>query len=352
MIYLDTTKSSDARHRSGLTRVTSRLAAGLGDAARPARWDARRKVFIGDGGAAPGREDWLFTAELFSEEERPGWGEFLAARTCRTAAIFHDAIPLRLPHTTWPRSVARHPGYLKLLAGFDLVRAVSRSSRDDLTGYWRWLGLESSPSVGVLALGADFDGAPRVTAERTRTRDLVCTGILEPRKNQDFLVEVCARLWRVGVDFHLHLVGRVNPHFGEPVRRRAREVAREFPGRLTHHEGLPDEGLARLLEAARATLFPTLAEGCGLPLLESLWRGTPCVCSDLPVLRENADPGGCVPVAAGDIEAWVRALSRILTDDEHHARLVREAISRPLPRWADAAADLRAELSGGAGASP
>ncbi|MCE2862693.1 MAG: glycosyltransferase [Opitutaceae bacterium] len=347
MIYLDTTKSSDARHRSGLTRVTSRLAAALGDSARPARWDERKRVFVDEGGVVPGQDDWLLTAELFSEEERPGLGEFLAGQTCRKAAIFHDAIPLRFPHTTWPRSVSRHPGYLKLLAGFDRIRAVSGASRDELTGYWRWLGLESSPPVGVLALGADFDGTPRVTSARPRTRNLVCTGIIEPRKNQGFLLEVCVRLWREGVDFQLHLVGRVNPHFGEPVRRRAREVAREFPGRLIHHEGLADDGLARLLESARATIFPTLAEGCGLPLLESLWRGTPCVCSDLPVLRENADPGGCIPVTAGDPEAWTRALRRILTDDAHHEALVRETLARPLPRWDEAASDLRAELSAG-----
>ena len=344
MIFLDTTKSSEARQRSGLTRVTTRLAAALGESVRPARWDPRRRLFVDDQGAAPRRDDWLLTAELFSEEERPGLGEFLAGRTCRTAAIFHDAIPLRFPHTTWPRSVSRHPGYLKLLAGFDRIRAVSHASRDELAGYWRWLGLESTPPVGVIALGADFDGAPRATSERPRTRDLVCTGILEPRKNQDFLIEVCARLWREGADFQLHLVGRVNPHFGKPIRERAREIARAFPGRLTHHEGIADDAMARLLESARATVFPTLAEGCGLPLLESLWRGIPCVCSDLPVLRENADPGGCVPVAPGDAEAWAEALRRVLQDDAHHARLVRAAVTRPLTCWSDTAADLRAEL--------
>ena len=145
MIYLDTTKSGDASHRSGLTRVTQRLAAALGSAARPARWDERRSGFVAEDGARPERNDWILTAELFSEEERPGLSAFLARRSCRLAAIFHDAIPLRFPHTTWPRSVARHPGYLKLLGGFDRVWAVSRASAGDLTGYWHWLGLELRP---------------------------------------------------------------------------------------------------------------------------------------------------------------------------------------------------------------
>ena len=344
MIFLDTTKSADARHRSGLTRVTSRLAAALGEAARPARWDAATRTFTAEGAAGPGAEDWLVTAELFSEDERPGLAGFITRKTCRTAAIFHDAIPLRFPRTTWPRSVARHPGYLKLLASFDRIWAVSRASRDELAGYWRWLGLESTPPVEVLALGADFDGAPRVGSPGAASPVIVCTGILEPRKNQEFLVEVCSRLWRGGLRFELHLVGRVNPHFGEPVLRRVREAAREFPGQLHHHDGVPDETLARLLRSARATVFPTRAEGCGLPLLESLWRGVPCVCSDLPVLRENADGGGCVPVTLDDTSAWERALRRILTDDGHHAALVRAALSRALPRWSDTAGALRAGL--------
>jgi hypothetical protein len=71
---------------------------------------------------------------LFSEEERPGFTAWLEARPCRAAAIFHDAIPLKLPQITWPRSVARHPGYLKLLAQFDRIWAVSAASREELTG--------------------------------------------------------------------------------------------------------------------------------------------------------------------------------------------------------------------------
>ena len=91
---------------------------------------------------------------------------------------------------------------------------------------------------------------------------------------------------------------------------------------------------------ARASLFPTIAEGCGLPLLESLWQGVPSVCSDLPVLMENASGGGCLPVAVSDHTAWKAALKQILTDDALHARLVHEAVTRPLPTWKEAAAQI------------
>jgi hypothetical protein len=70
--------------------------------------------------------------------------------------------------------------------------------------------------------------------------------------------------------------------------------------------------------------------------------GVPCVCSDLPVLRENADGGGCLAVALNDRMAWKDALRRVLTDDGLHRRLVAEATTRPLPTWSEAARALAA----------
>jgi glycosyltransferase involved in cell wall biosynthesis len=113
---------------------------------------------------------------------------------------------------------------------------------------------------------------------------------------------------------------------------------------LHWHEAADDAVVAQLYATARATIFPTIAEGCGLPLLESLWMGVPCVCSDLPVLRENADAGGCVPVPCNDHAAWQAALRSILADDVRHARLTQEAKSRSLPTWAEAAATLSRTL--------
>jgi glycosyltransferase involved in cell wall biosynthesis len=345
MIFYDVTKAAASGHRSGLMRVSTRLGDELRGGATAVRW--------GKGGwcdatagkrVEPGAGDWLLTGELFAEEERPGFTAWQAGRVCRTAAIFHDAIPLKLPQITWPRSVARHPGYMKLLATFDHVWAVSDASRQDLQGYWRWLGLEKTPPVAALTLGADFDGQPRRPGGRRTEPVLLCVGILEPRKNQDFLLEVCEALWGEGLDFTLHLVGRVNPHFGGPLRDRIRRLQRQHRG-LRHHAKADDATLGRLYAQARASVFPTRAEGCGLPLLESLWQGVPCVCSDLPVLRENANGGGCVPVALDDLAAWRETLRRILTDDAWVAELVTAAASRPLPTWAETAAAVRAGLA-------
>ncbi|HTQ29906.1 MAG TPA: glycosyltransferase [Opitutaceae bacterium] len=337
MIFFDVTKSAAAGHHSGLVRVSARLRDELGAGVTPVNWESWNRTAE--------KTDWFLTAELFSEAERPGFWEFIKNPPCRLAAIFHDAIPLKLPRVTWPQSVARQAEYMKMLARFDRVFAVSKASWRDLVEFWRWQRAGPRAQVETILLGADFDGAPRVTDRSgAGPARLLCVGILEPRKNQSFLLEVCAELWREGLAFELHFTGRINPHFGRPVAAKIRSLRRTFPG-LHFHAAADDRTLAGLYASATASVFPTLAEGCGLPLLESLWRGVPCVCSDLPVLRENADGGGCLAVAANDAATWKAALRAVLTDAGLTRKLRAEAGKRPLPRWADTAAALRAVLA-------
>jgi glycosyltransferase involved in cell wall biosynthesis len=345
MIYFDVTRTGTASHRSGLTRVSARLRKELGEGARSVVWKEGKWRFAeGSDVVDLSATDWLLTPELFCEAERPGWWGFLRAKPCRLAAIFHDAIPLKLPHITWPQSVSRHPEYMKMLAAFDRIFAVSDFSRRELVGFWRWQGVSTVATVDVLALGADLPGHDRVVrSEPGEKTSLLCVGILEPRKNQGFLLDVCEALWREGELFDLHLVGRVNPHFGRPLAERIERLSRVHKG-LKYHRAADDRCVAQLYRDAAATVFPTIAEGCGLPLLESLWLGTPCVCSDLPVLRENAAGGACALVPLNDLAAWRQALRRVLKDAAWRNDLRGQAMTRELPTWAAAAATLRSAL--------
>jgi glycosyltransferase involved in cell wall biosynthesis len=337
MIFFDTTSAASWKHSSGLARVSRRLLGELGAEATAARWP--------DLAALPAKSDWIFTPELFSEAERPGLSEFLERRPCRIAALYHDAIPIKHPEVTWPKSVGRHPSYMKLLAGFDRVWAISSASRDELVAFWRWQGVRGAPPVEVLPLGADWPGISRSRGGGGRAAPprIVSVGILEPRKNQAVILDACEVLRREGIGLELHLVGRVNPHFGGPLAERVRELGAQWAG-LRHHAHMDDAALAGLIGSARATAFASIAEGCGLPLLESLWMGVPCVCTDIAPVAENAAAGGCLVVPGNGLAGWTGALRRILREDALHAQLQAQATSRPLPTWAEAARILRRAL--------
>jgi glycosyltransferase involved in cell wall biosynthesis len=346
MIFIDVTKSAPAKHRSGLTRVTLRLAQELEK--EPSVGTALR-------GVRPprpfDREDWYLTAEVFAPSERPDFAALFETRPCRFAAIFHDTIPLRHPAITWPQSVARHPHYLSMLARFDRVLAVSEDSKRDLLGFWKWQGVVNPPPVDVLQLGADGLGTERVVPNALAPEPhakpvptLLCLGIIEPRKNQLFLCDVAEQLWAEGLRFELQFVGRVNPHFGKPILARITSLARKHPDQARYHGHASDEKVVSLYRESTATLFPSMAEGCGLPVLESLWQGVPCLASDLPSVAENAKGGGCLLLPSNDPLAWAAAIRDLLTSPATHHRLATEAASRPLPTWANAAAQIEATL--------
>ena len=89
-----------------------------------------------------------------------------------------------------------------------------------------------------------------------------------------------------------------------PARERIEVVAN--PGR---------ERTVELIRGAAALLFPSRAEGFGLPILEALALGTPVVASDLPEIRSWAR--NAVHYApAGDPEAWVERIETAIRATE------------------------------------
>lgn len=151
------------------------------------------------------------------------------------------------------------------------------------------LGVElAAPDAAALPAGLDL-ARPFVLA----------LGTIEPRKNLALLCDV----WQRGADLpDLFVVG--HPGWAEA---QLFDRLRQTPG--IHVLGaLPDGAVAVLMSRARALVFPSLAEGFGLPPLEAAARGLPVLCSDLPVLREvlNDYP---VYLRPAEVYDWTKAIS-------------------------------------------
>jgi glycosyltransferase involved in cell wall biosynthesis len=157
-------------------------------------------------------------------------------------------------------------------------------------------------------------------------------GTVEPRKNQVEAMLAFARLCarRRDLDLRLDVVGAIHPAVADAVREL---VARE--SRIRLHEYLPDEGMRNLVAASHATVFTSLYEGFGLPIAESLWQGTPCLCSDHGSMAEIAAGGGCLTVPAADGTAIERGLEQLADDSSLRRRLARQACERKLRSWRD-----------------
>jgi glycosyltransferase involved in cell wall biosynthesis len=105
---------------------------------------------------------------------------------------------------------------------------------------------------------------------------------------------------------------------------------------------VPEAELHAAYRACSFTVYPSIIEGFGMPVLESLHYGKPCVCSGLGALGESAHDGGCVPLATVDAASLAATLRRLLTQPAELAALAAAARARPLKTWPDYAAEFTA----------
>jgi glycosyltransferase involved in cell wall biosynthesis len=192
---------------------------------------------------------------------------------------------------------------------------------------------ETAARVRVAENGVDRDffspADDPAAGKRTRQRYadgrpfLLYLGTLEPRKNVEALVVACERLWgRRRSRPDLVLAGGAGWKTAGLHRRIARSAFRD----KIHVAGYAARDAAReLYRAAEAFVYPSLAEGFGLPVLEAMACGIPVVASTADALLEV---GGDAALYAPprDVEALSRQIERALEDDA-----LREAFSTAGP---------------------
>jgi glycosyltransferase involved in cell wall biosynthesis len=162
----------------------------------------------------------------------------------------------------------------------------------------------------------------------------VCLGTIEARKNHLLLLTLWRRLVEErGADApHLVLIGKRGWENEQVIDMLER--CPSLQGVVHEHNALPDEEVVRFLKGARALLFPSFAEGYGLPLSEALSLGVPAICSDIAVFREI---GGGIPVLLDPLDgiAWLETIRAFIDDDPARTRQCGLMHAWSLPGWVD-----------------
>ena len=207
-------------------------------------------------------------------------------RTDARFVIFvHDLIPIEFPEHVGRKQSERHHRRMDTVAR--LADAVIVNSADTGAVFRRYFAARDwTIPVVVAPLGIDLGTAPGIPASGSDRPYFIYIATVEPRKNHRLLVKVWQRLVRrLGAEApRLVLVGRrgwKNKAILGSIRR-----SPLLQSLVEEHTHLPDAAVARLLAGACAALYPSFAEGFGLPVAEALALGVPVLCSDLPALRE------------------------------------------------------------------
>jgi glycosyltransferase involved in cell wall biosynthesis len=286
----------------------------------------------------------LIVPEIFSVKTASALSTLLARVRGHRVALFHDAIALKFPELTPPKTVARFPAYLRELLAFDGIAANSEDSRQSLLDYWRWLGVTAHPPVAAIPLGIELPGTPLPPAHPGASAEppvLLSVGSIEGRKNHTALLEACESLWSRGLSFELHLIGLAQPQTGRAALEKI--AALQSAGRPLLYDGpVDDAALSAAYARCTFTIYPSLYEGFGLPVLESLAHGKPCICSALGALGESTRGGGCVTLDRVDSTSLAHAIEKLLTSPETLAALNAQARARTFRTWPDYTRDLLA----------
>jgi glycosyltransferase involved in cell wall biosynthesis len=266
--------------------------------------------------------------------------------------MIHDIIPVI--GMSWVDFVGRQfPRWLDgVLPASDLILTVSNYSRSDLQEFAERTGRKLAP-VEVLHLGNGFrDRRPaKETLRPVRAfpdRFVMFVSTIERRKNHAFLIGVWQRLVeRHGADAvpQLVMIGRPGYMVVDFLEFRTKLLAcNSVDGKIAILSDISDTELQEAYRRCLFTLFPSLYEGWGSPVAESLGYGKYCIASNCTSLPEV---GGefCDYFDPTDEADAVAKIERALFEPGYlAAREARVRAEYRPPSWADCAHQMMDEV--------
>lgn len=221
------------------------------------------------------------------------------------AVLVHDMIPMDTPEFQTEQSVRQFEARMRAVAATaDWVIASTMVAEGRIRHWFGQWG--RTPDCFTAHLG--ISPLPRRTKNPLGTAPyFVALGTIEPRKNHQLLLDA----WHLMEEADrplLHIVGtrgwkneNVLKHLDtSPLMGRC----------IFEHGALPDDRTRQLLLGATALVFPSLAEGFGLPVLEALQMNVPVIATRLPTIEELVGDA-VLYIDSQDAKVWATTITQI-----------------------------------------
>ena len=268
---------------------------------------------------------------------RASYGTMLDKLGLRPLFVIHDLIPITHPQFCRAPEAARHTDRMTcaIRHGAAIV-CNSHATFESLQDFGQCVGMRLPP-VAVAPIAPEPLTAAQAAAAMARSpldkRYFLMLGTIEPRKNHLLMLQVWQRLIdRLGAATpHLVLIGQKGWECEHVMR-----MLERTPGLREHVlwiDACEDHQLHAWIANARALLFPSFAEGFGLPVVEALQLGVPVLAADLPVYREFAGglPQYLDPL---DVNGWLATVFDYQRrDSRQRERKIEALCSYRAPTW-------------------
>lgn len=237
----------------------------------------------------------------------------------------HDLTFMTNPDTHIPITLSVNKTIQKTLVRADHLVADSEATRADI------LKLTKVPEDKVSVVYLSYDSQYRLienenAVDETKAKFgifgdyIIVIGSLEPRKNMVRIIETFTRLKKMeNRPEKLVIVGKKGWLF-DPILSAANESKNHED--IIFTDFVPTEELVYLLNGAKVMVYPSLAEGFGIPILEAMACGVPVVTSNISSMPEV---GGDAVVYCNpfDVDDIATGILRVLENREY-AQSLRE----------------------------
>jgi O-antigen chain-terminating methyltransferase len=254
----------------------------------------------------------------------------------KTAFIFYDLTPLHRPELA--NTAAKHSDYVRSLLGADLVLPISEWSKRELFSFLKANNLfETSSEIWAKAMPLPAESliGPRNNDLNTslyHTNLILSVGNITKHKNQINLAKAFDNFCSKHPDtkWSLVFVGNIDSLVLEEMNLMLNKNKRI---RLIGH--VSDDSLYNWYKKCAFTAFPSTNEGFGLPIVESIWFGKPCICANFGAMAETGSLPGCVKVNTKSVYEIEDVITELISNNARLRSLCSEACSTTLETWSN-----------------
>ncbi len=181
----------------------------------------------------------------------------------------------------WKFRITKGPLFKWSSRNSDILLTVSEYSKKQISLTYKMC----SESIYVTPNAVMDTGVWYGNTKREEKKEIIFVSRIEPRKNHVGLIQSFLNLGLDKRGFRLVFVGKYDLNYPE-YEQILQDNGKRLKGLVANYSGLSSEDLLKRYKSAALAVFPSLAEGFGIPPLEAAMLGVKVVCSNTTAMED------------------------------------------------------------------